>query len=173
LKPLPEETEIAMAELVEARAAEAGLARYEISNHARPGRESRHNSNYWEGGDYLGIGAGAHSYESGAPEWGRRWHNVKRPEGYIREIALTGQALAGEERGDYRQAAGEFMFLGLRMIDGISTERFARRFAMRPEDLYPQLTEWIEEGFLARDGTRLRLTLRGLLVANSIFASFV
>jgi oxygen-independent coproporphyrinogen-3 oxidase len=175
LRPLSDETEIAMAELVEARAAEAGLVRYEISNHAKPGRESRHNVNYWLAGDYLGVGAGAHSYRSGegAPAWGSRWHNVKAPAAYMREIARSGRAVAEEEAGDYRQAAGEFMFLGLRMIAGISTEKFACRFAKPPEDLYPELAGWIEEGLLERWEGRLRLTPRGLLVANSIFTSFV
>jgi oxygen-independent coproporphyrinogen-3 oxidase len=65
------------------------------------------------------------------------------------------------------------MFLGLRMIAGISTEKFACRFAKPPEDLYPELAGWIEEGLLERWEGRLRLTRRGLLVANSIFTSFV
>jgi oxygen-independent coproporphyrinogen-3 oxidase len=61
LRPLSEDEEIAMAELIESKLARAGLDRYEISNYARPGRQSRHNVNYWRGGDYLGVGAGAHS----------------------------------------------------------------------------------------------------------------
>ena len=62
LKPLDEDVEIEMADRIQHTLAEAGLERYEISNYARPGLESRHNVNYWEGGDYLGVGAGAHSH---------------------------------------------------------------------------------------------------------------
>jgi oxygen-independent coproporphyrinogen-3 oxidase len=175
LQPLAEETEIAMAEWIEESAGGAGLTRYEISNYARPGYHSRHNTNYWEGGDYLGIGAGAHSYKrtDGSPGWGHRWNNEKSPAVYMRNVGLTGQAVAGEERASFREAAGEFMFLGLRMTRGISEEAFARRFGKRPEEVYPQLGEWMAEGFIEKDPARLKLTRRGLLVANSIFTSFL
>ena len=72
LKPLDEEVEIEMAERVQHALVQAGLERYEISNYARPGLESRHNVNYWEGGDYLGVGAGARSY-------GRPWGSTRSP----------------------------------------------------------------------------------------------
>ena len=80
LKPLDEEVEIEMAERVQHALVRAGLERYEISNYARPGLESRHNVNYWEGGDYLGIGAGAHSHHR-KPEdpLGERWQNERLP----------------------------------------------------------------------------------------------
>ena len=85
LKPLDEEVEIEMADRIQRTLADAGLERYEISNYARPGLESRHNVNYWQGGDYLGIGAGAHSYHR-KPEdpLGERWQNERMPAGYMR-----------------------------------------------------------------------------------------
>jgi len=175
LKPLAEEQEIAMADLIEETAGRSGLVRYEISNYAKPGWHSRHNTNYWEGGDYLGIGAGAHSYKStdGPTGWGHRWHNEKSPASYMQKVGLSGQAVAGEEKTDFREAAGEFMFLGLRMTRGISEEKFVRRFGKSPEELYPQLQDWMEEGFVEKEQARLRLTHRGFLVANSIFAGFL
>ena len=175
IRNLPEEEEISMAEMVEETLSREGLERYEISNYARAGFHSRHNVNYWQGGDYLGIGAGAHSYkrcrDNGA--WGYRWHNERNPSRYMEMVEREGQAVAGSEDVDLQKAAGEFMFLGLRMTQGISVNEFSRRFEKNPLEFYPQVSDWIEEGLLEEKGERLRLTHRGSLVANSIFVSFV
>ena len=175
LIPAPEETEIAMAELIQETLARAGLERYEISNYARAGFQSRHNLNYWQGGDYLGIGAGAHSY-LGKPRngtFGDRWHNEKNPRRYMEEVKRSGQAVVEREESDLRKAAAEFMFMGLRMIEGIAVAEFRSRFERSPEDFYPQIRERIGEGLMEETAGRLRLTHRGLLVANSLFVDFV
>ena len=175
IRSLPEEIEISMAELVEEALAKAGLERYEISNYARAGFHSRHNVNYWQGGDYLGIGAGAHSYKriqnSGA--LGCRWQNEKIPGRYLERIGREERAVVEEEKIDAGRAAGEFMFLGLRMTRGISLAEFSRRFGKKPRDFYPQIGAWIKEGLMEEKAGWLRLTPRGLLVANSIFVNFV
>jgi oxygen-independent coproporphyrinogen-3 oxidase len=175
IRPLPEEEEISMAELIEATLSREGLERYEISNYARPGYHSRHNVNYWQGGDYLGIGAGAHSYirlrDNGA--FGHRWHNEKNPGHYMEKVEGEGRAVVGEEETDLRKAAGEFMFLGLRMIRGISVDEFLCRFGKNPNEFFTQIDDWVEEGLMEETEERLRLTCRGLLVANSIFVNFV
>lgn len=175
LRPLDEETEIAMAELIEGTLSRAGLERYEISNYARDGFHSRHNLNYWQGGDYLGIGAGAHSHlrkpEKGV--FGYRWHNEKNPVRYMEIVKRSGQAVVEKEENDLTKSAAEFMFMGLRMIKGISTDEFSRRFGKKPLDFYPQIGAWLEEGLMEEDEEQLRLTRRGLLVANSIFVNFV
>ena len=175
IRSLPEEIEISMAELIEESLSKAGLERYEISNYARAGFRSRHNVNYWQGGDYLGIGAGAHSYrqiqDDGA--LGRRWQNEKNPGGYMEKVQKEGSAVVGREQGDLAKAVAEFMFLGLRMIRGISVEEFTRRFGKEPADFYPQIRDWLEGGLMERNEARLRLTRRGLLVANAIFVEFV
>lgn len=175
IRSLPEEIEISMAELVEETLSKAGLERYEISNYAKPGRHSRHNVNYWQGGDYLGIGAGAHSYRR--HQWnggfGQRWQNEKNPGSYMEKIQKEGSAVAGREESDLAKAAAEFMFMGLRMIQGISIEDFSRRFGKSPIEFYPQIKEWLEERLMEAKAERLRLTRRGLLVANSIFVNFV
>lgn len=175
LRPLPDEEEIAMAELVEDKLKAAGLERYEISNYARPGCHSRHNLNYWQGGDYLGVGAGAHSYRAtpGPGSFGHRWHNEKSPGAYMERIRLGAHAVAGEEKTDLRGAAGEFMFMGLRLIQGISTGEFAARFGQSPSECYPEIDGWIDEGLMETQQGSLRLTPRGLLVANSLFTHFV
>jgi oxygen-independent coproporphyrinogen-3 oxidase len=175
LRPLPEEEEIAMAEMMEDTLLSAGLERYEISNYARPGWHSRHNVNYWQGGDYLGIGAGAHSYHRGGKDglFGHRWHNEKSPARYMEKVTREGSAVVETESLDLTKAAAEFMLVGLRMMKGISVGDFSRRFGKTPAEFYPQISAWIEEGLMEQEDSRLRLTRRGFLVANSIFVHFV
>ncbi|MBI2988603.1 MAG: radical SAM family heme chaperone HemW [Deltaproteobacteria bacterium] len=175
IRNLPEEEEIAMAELIGETLSRTGLERYEISNYARPGWHSRHNVNYWRSGDYLGIGAGAHSYkqqqDNGA--LGCRWQNEKSPATYMERVLKSGQAVVEREQSDPAKAVAEFMFLGLRMTRGISAQEFSRRFGKKPAEFYPQIRDWLEGGLMEQKDERLRLTRRGLLVANSIFVDFV
>jgi putative oxygen-independent coproporphyrinogen III oxidase len=172
---LSEAEEIAMAELVEQKLKEARLERYEISNYARPGFHSRHNVNYWQGGDYLGIGAGAHSYRKAKTDgiYGWRWWNVPTPSRYMQTVSRNGQAVVESEQPDIKKAAAEFMFSGLRLTGGISLDAFAARFGQMPVAFYPQIPDWVSEGFMEEDQNRLRLSRRGFMVANSIFVHFV
>ena len=174
LKPLDEEAEIEMAERIQGTLAAAGLERYEISNYARRGLESRHNVNYWEGGDYLGIGAGAHSYHRRPDDpLGERWQNERMPTGYMRLTGGAGHAVTERERPELRQAMAESLFTGLRMIDGVSVHGFCRRFGTKPEDAFPDISGWLSEGLLVEDGRRLRFAPRGLLLANELFVGLV
>jgi oxygen-independent coproporphyrinogen III oxidase len=172
---LSEEEEIAMGELVERRLSHAGLERYEISNYARPGFHSRHNVNYWQGGDYLGVGAGAHSYKSIAADgiYGRRCWNEKSPARYMNRVKESGQAVTDTEESEFAKATGEYMFSGLRLIEGVSLRAFSTRFGKKILELYPAIPGWVSEGLMEITGDRLRFTRRGLLVANSIFVHFV
>lgn len=174
MQNLSEDEEIAMAELVESKLALAGLQRYEISNYARSGKPSRHNVNYWRSGDYLGLGAGAHSYavNTGCAS-GRRWSNEKSPAKYIGRILETGKAVVEREAIDRDKAAGEFMFLGLRMTEGVRIDEFLRRFGKSPLVSYPKIALWLDERLLEERGGFLRLTRKGLLLANSIFVYFM
>jgi len=174
LKSLSEDEEIAMAELIETKLATAGLLRYEISNYARTDCHSRHNSNYWRGGDYLGLGAGAHSYRCNPDRrTGRRWSNEKNPAKYIAQVKQTRQAIADLEEVDRNKAAAEFMFLGLRMTEGISPVAFRERFGEFPWEAFPRIKDLIEARLLEVKHGFLRLTKKGLLVANSIFVEFM
>jgi oxygen-independent coproporphyrinogen III oxidase len=175
LQLLGEEEEIAMVDLVEKKLGDAGLQRYEISNYARPGFHSRHNLNYWQSGDYLGIGAGAHSYQTGLADgiYGRRWWSEKSPARYMNRIKESGQAVTDTEDSALTKAAGEYMFCGLRLTEGVSLNAFAARFGENIERLYPAIVDWVGEGLMELHGDHLRLTRRGLLVANSIFIHFV
>jgi oxygen-independent coproporphyrinogen-3 oxidase len=174
-KLLHEEEEIAMAELIEQRLSDAGLERYEISNYARPGFYSRHNVNYWQSGDYLGIGAGAHSYQGVYNDgiYGQRWWNEKTPARYIKIIKETGQAVTDAEQSNLTRAAGEYMFSGLRLTAGVSLKGFAARFGKSMLELYPAISSWVSEGLMEIQGEHLRLSRRGLLVANLIFIHFI
>ena len=175
LQSLTEDEEIAMAELIEQRLTDAGLERYEISNYAKPGSASRHNINYWRGGDYLGVGAGAHSYRQtqSADVLGRRWSNEKNPARYMTEIDQGGHAVVERDEVDLKKAAGEFMFLGLRMTEGVSRKKFQSRFHRSALEFFPQIACWTDEGLMEEEDDYLRFTRRGLLVANSIFVQFM
>ena len=175
MKSLDEEEEIAMAELIEQKLSGAGLARYEISNYARRGWHSRHNVNYWRGGDYLGLGAGAHSYRQNPLKQvcGLRWSNEKNPGRYMSQVTESQHAVVEREEIDSGRAAGEFMFLGLRMTEGVSIEGFHARFGKAPADIYPRICDWIEQDLLEQGHGRLKLTRKGLLLANSIFVEFI
>jgi len=175
MKSLSEDEEIAMAELIEAKLSAAALSRYEISNYALRGWHSRHNVNYWRGGDYLGLGAGAHSYHQGSSvnAFGRRWSNEKNPGRYMTQVAEKKQAVVENEEIDRDKAAGEFMFLGLRMTEGVSLQRFSARFGKPPFEMYPRIHDWMGGELLEEKQNHLRLTSKGLLVANSIFVEFM
>ena len=175
MKSLSEDEEIAMAELIEARFSSVGLSRYEISNYARPGRHSRHNVNYWHGGDYLGLGAGAHSYrqDDSSRAHGRRWSNEKNPARYMTQVMKSRHAVVETEEIEFAKAAGEFLFLGLRMTEGISIQKFISRFGKAPIEFYPRIGDWIDGDLLEEKRSYLKFTRKGLLVANSIFVEFM
>ena len=101
------------------------------------------------------------------------WWNEKAPNRYIQAVSWNRQAVAETEQPDIMKAAGDFMFSGLRLTDGISLDAFAARFGQNPVTFYPQMPDWISEGYMEKNDDRLRLTRRGLMVANSIFVHFV
>jgi oxygen-independent coproporphyrinogen-3 oxidase len=171
---LSEDEEIAMAELIESKLGAAGLKRYEISNYARSWFHSRHNVNYWRAGDYLGLGAGAHSYKRNSDGvTGKRWSDEKNPGRYMAQVTESQHGVIDREEIDAQKAAGEFMFLGLRMTGGISVDVFHTRFGKSPEDFYPRIRIWTEGGFLEEQSDHLKLTAKGLMLANSIFVEFM
>lgn len=171
LQPVDEETEIAMYTQVQTACAAHGYERYEISNFARPGYASQHNLRYWQGGPYLGLGAGAHSF-SCTPGWGMRRSNIRNPKAYM-ELALSaGRADQYVEHLTKEQACGEFLFLNLRQMDGMSLGGFARRFGQSFFEQFPHAADMRSEGIMAQSAGKVRLTPKGLLVADSVFASF-
>lgn len=172
LQPLSEEIEVDMFTRAQGILCAAGYRQYEISNYARPGCECRHNLNYWHGGDYLGVGAGAHSF-SREPVPGCRWSNEKNPNAYLARVAADGHARVFEERLTAAQARGEFVFLGLRCRDGFDNREFTRRFGLDFLTAFPHAASMARDGLLEFAAERPRLTDRGLLLADSIFATFL
>ena len=171
LQPVDEETEIAMYAQVQAACAAHGYERYEISNFARPGCASQHNLRYWQGGAYLGLGAGAHSF-SCTPGWGTRWSNIRNPKTYMEQALSTGRADRDIEHLTQEQARGEFLFLNLRQMDGMSLSGFAKRFGQSFFAQFPHATDLLSEGLMTQGAGKVRLTPKGLLVADSVFAGF-
>ncbi len=178
IQRVSEDVEAEMFETVGAHLASAGYARYEVSNYARPGREARHNQAYWRGGPYLGLGAGAHSY---APEaapmaadasHGVRWQNVRDPARYRTAVARDGHGVGEHERLTRTQAMGEFCWLALREARGLSAADFQARFGAPLVEAFPHVAALRDEGLVEPGDDRLALTRKGLLLADSIFASF-
>lgn len=142
----------------------AGLGAYEVSNHARPGAESRHNLIYWRYGDYVGIGPGAHGRIT---RDGGKWATEARsnPEAWLRGVATaTSEADAVALTG--LDQATEYLLMGLRLIEGIRPERF-ERLAGRPLDA-SRLAELEELGMLRRHDGRVSATRKGRAVLNSV-----
>lgn len=152
-----------------ARLDAAGYSQYEISNVARPGRESRHNLKYWTDGEWLGFGPGAHSTVDGV-----RWKNVSGTAEYIERIA-SGTSPVSERRAMTRdQRLEEALFTGLRLTAGIDIVAVGLQYGVDVWDRYgAALAPFVSEGLLARDGARLRLSREGMLIANEIMAVFV
>jgi oxygen-independent coproporphyrinogen III oxidase len=151
------------------RLEERGFRQYEISNVARPGRESRHNLKYWNDGAWLGFGCGAHSTRGAL-----RWKNVAPTGEYIRRIA-AGSDLAVEKRTrSWDERLGDALFTGLRLFAGLDLDAIAVRYGVDVWERYRDtLQPHVEAGHLVREGSRLRLTRPGMLVANEIMAVFV
>jgi oxygen-independent coproporphyrinogen-3 oxidase len=149
----------------------AGLERYEISNFARSGHESRHNAKYWDDAPFLGFGLSAHSYRGGRRSW-----NLATYGGYCAAVEARGAAgaVAGQRLLGARERMGEAAFTGLRRREGIDLAAFRRRHGADLLDEYgPALRDSFEAGLLEAGAGRLRLTDRGLLLSNEVFQAFV
>lgn len=146
----------------------AGYSHYEVSNFSLPGFESRHNSRYWKGGDYIGIGPSAHSYMS-KPLWGRRWWNVAGPNEYMDRVEKGESPVEAVEELTREDAMLEAVMLGLRMVEeGLKGAPFAERFGLGPDEAFTGWDGLILEGLLDRRGQDLVLTEKGLLFLNEI-----
>jgi oxygen-independent coproporphyrinogen-3 oxidase len=143
-------------EIATERLKNMGIERYEISNFARPGYESRHNLKYWRREPYLGFGADAHSFDGAF-----RWHNPETAAEYVAQY-VDGRADPERVPADAR---GEKWFLGLRLREGVEFDSNGE-FADVVEKM-------VSDGFAERSGARLRLTNRGILISNELFTEFI
>jgi len=172
--PLPDEDEaVRMFEMTGDILAGAGYEQYEIANFALPGSRSRHNQVYWRRGSYLSFGAGAHSF-LGWEGFGVRWQNPDDLARYRSALAageLPAEPPAAVARAD---AMAEWIFLGLRMREGVDGQRFQALFGTPLDTVYGrEIANLTRDGLLEQEGPQLRLTLRGVILSNRVFAAFL
>ena len=153
--------------------ADAGYHRYEISNYARPGFECRHNASYWERTDYIGFGVAAASLlkKSKSYPQSRRFTNTSDLESYIKNPIDNHSE---EELLTQKDEMEEFVFLGLRMMAGISTESFKEVFGRDFYEVYGDIAaKQMKQGLIKREGSRIRLTDMGIDVSNTVMAEYM
>ena len=170
--PLPDDDAAsAMLDRIVARTTEAGLQRYEVSAFARPGHRCRHNLNYWQFGDYLGIGAGAHGKLSFPHRIVRqvRW---REPQRYI-EQALAGQPVASAHEVKRAELPFEFMLNVLRLADGVERALFTQRTGLPPSAIEAAVRQAQQQGLLCEGGPHLRATARGFDFLSDLQALFL
>lgn len=147
----------------------AGYHRYEISNYAKPGKECRHNLGYWDRVDYLGLGLGSASLMNH-----RRFRNTEDLRYYMRQSAFIESLQKEQNELTLQEEMEEFMFLGLRKMEGISEDDFRVNFKQHIEDVYgKQIEKLVREGLLSHHGGRIFLTKQGIDVSNYVFAEFL
>jgi oxygen-independent coproporphyrinogen-3 oxidase len=162
-----EDHAVALFDLTQALTAAAGIPAYEVSNHARPGAEARHNLIYWRYGEYAGVGPGAHGR---LHLGGQHIATVteRLPERWLRHISAQGHGFSEWREVPSADAAREHLLMNLRLIEGIDLAAYQARWGVT---LSPdRITELEQQGLLAREDDYLRATPRGMLVLNAVIA---
>lgn len=169
LVPIDDAVDREMYNFCKSYLAQKGYQHYEISNFAKPGRKCLHNLVYWNEEEYVGLGAGAHSFFEGI-----RYNNVYDIESYIENIIRGKIPSENHEVIGIKESMTEFMILGLRLIEGINIEDFRLRFG---KDLYNVYGNEIDKlsyrGFIVVENGYIRLSDIGLDYANQVFMEFV
>lgn len=169
IRPIDDEIDRQMYRLGINMLINAGYEHYEISNFARQGKKCIHNLNYWKNREYVGFGAGAHSYYKN-----KRFSNTADPQRYIKRIAAGKSPVSYTEDITKPLEMAETMFLGLRLTQGIQKAEFSKRFNIDIKTLYGKQIETLKEkGLLEEDETHLKLSSKGLDVANEVFVDFI
>jgi oxygen-independent coproporphyrinogen-3 oxidase len=163
-EPLDADIAATLFELTDSMTSAAGLPAYEISNHAAPRAESRHNLTYWRYRDYAGVGPGAHGRRLGS-----RTVRHKKPENYLSALARNGHSVVEEARLSAREAADEALVMGLRLSEGIEVDSLERRFGVPIVD--PTAVKRLEaSGHLISCDGRIAATSNGRLVLDRLLA---
>ncbi|TPE21998.1 radical SAM family heme chaperone HemW [Clostridium perfringens] len=169
LKLPTEEEERKMYHLAKEILEENGFNQYEISNYAKERKECRHNLAYWNMDNWIGVGSAAASYING-----KRIKNISSVEEYINSINEKGEAVEEIINNSKNDNMEEFMFMGLRKINGIDENEFKKRFSMNINDVYGEiLNKYIDEGLLIRESGRIFLSEKGIEISNVIMADFL
>jgi putative oxygen-independent coproporphyrinogen III oxidase len=168
--PADNDEAAALYELTQELTGAAGIAAYEISNHARPGAESRHNLSYWRYDDYIGVGPGAH---------GRRLNLAtqrhKKPENFISAVGRNTHGLASEDALDPATRATEALLMGLRLAEGISLHRLAEKTGIAPDALldFGAVDRIALLGLIRRVGDHVTVTPNGMPLLDAILPEIV
>ncbi|ADQ46021.1 oxygen-independent coproporphyrinogen III oxidase [Caldicellulosiruptor kronotskyensis 2002] len=148
---------------------EIGIYHYEISNFAKKGFECKHNLKYWNVEEYIGVGCAAHSFFEGY-----RYYNTSNINEYAKKIKENGLAVEGKEFISNEESEKEFIILGLRKIEGFSLDEFRERFGVEFERKYNSQIEKLKKyGLIEVNNSRLKLTERGIDLANLVWMEFV
>lgn len=166
-----DDTSAAMHDWLESRTSEAGCHRYEVSAYARPGHECRHNLNYWTFGDYLGVGAGAHSKIS-FPHRVVRQVRFRQPASYLQRAA-RGEFVAESREVARDQLPFEFMLNALRLVDGVPSNSFLERTGVPLSTVESELNNAEQRGLLVRDHRTVRPTPLGLRFLTDLQTLFL
>ena len=146
-----------------------GYSRYEISNFAKSGFESRHNCKYWKWDDFVGFGAGAYSCYMG-----ERYSNIYDVKDYTESVLKGEDAVKARMLLDKKDMMSEFVFLGLRMDNGVSITEFEERFLEDIFDVFKeQIDKNIKRGTMIQSGGRLKISPDFIYVSNAILSDFV
>jgi putative oxygen-independent coproporphyrinogen III oxidase len=173
LLPPEEDSAATLFEITQERLAAAGLPAYEISNHARPGAECRHNLAYWRYRDYAGIGPGAHGRLTlGGTKYATRQHRL--PEKWIEAVETKGTGIEESAPIDRVTAIEEMLMMGLRLVEGVSRAKLEGAAGGDAEPLFgSKLAPLIEAGFLTLDPERLAATAAGRQCLNAVLGSLL
>ena len=170
LEPLGDEEAADLYALTAQLTEAAGLPAYEVSNHARPGEESRHNLAYWRYRDYIGIGPGAHGRRGGFATL-----RHKKPENWLEAVAAQGHGLAGEQALGQREQASEALLMGLRLAEGVDLAELSDRFGL-PQDALIDRKRFdfcAGLGLVGRSGDRIRVTAKGMPLLDALLGQLV
>ena len=170
LTPLDDDAAATLYDLTAAITTDAGLPPYEISNHARPGSESRHNLTYWRYGDYVGIGPGAHGRRGGLAT-----ERHRKPENYLAAVDANGHGISLERPLPPRESAEEAVMMGLRLAEGIDPVAVAARFGMSVDSLIngERVALYERQGLLRRDSARLMVTKSGMPLLDALLGELI
>lgn len=169
LDPIDEELERRMYHYAKDYLNQNGYEQYEISNFAKPGKASQHNIDCWKARPYIGMGLGAHSYFQGS-----RYHNTDKMSDYIANSGQLSKIQKNKEKINLKAQIEEYMFLGLRLTDGISMDDFEKKFKRHLEDVYGlQINKHKNNGLLKEKNGRIFLTTYGQDISNIVFSSFL
>ncbi|MBX7526778.1 radical SAM family heme chaperone HemW [Qipengyuania vesicularis] len=168
--PLDDDPAADLFALTREMTAKAGLPAYEISNHARPGEESRHNLTYWRYRDYHGIGPGAHGRRAGIATL-----RHKKPENFLAAVERHGSGMSEQRRLGIREQASEALLMGLRLTEGIDLADLSRRFSIPREGLVnsEKLALYSDLGLIAREDDHLAVTDAGMPLLDALLGELV